>query len=166
MPAGLVEQAEKAVRDICRKTRKQYSAEEKIRIIRDILAGRPTLLKSGELYAVPVLLGCILFVVLLAYFPELRFVGSIECLFLIFVLRRGYRPSLSSCQEFLYPNFQFHRVYTVSEVGRSLDSARLPPCQPSYSGTDRRTPVSVRPSRYRAGAFPPNGPAVTAARAH
>ena len=56
-------------------------------LIRDVLAGRPTLLMSRELYAVPVLLGCLLFVVLLAYFPEQRFVGSIGCILLIFGLR-------------------------------------------------------------------------------
>jgi uncharacterized membrane protein YeiH len=56
-------------------------------LIRDVLAGRPTLLMSRELYAVPVLLGCFLFVVLLAYFPEQRFVASIACIFLIFGLR-------------------------------------------------------------------------------
>jgi uncharacterized membrane protein YeiH len=56
-------------------------------LIRDVLAGRPTLLMSRELYAVPVLLGCIVFVILLAYFPEQRFVGSIGCIFLIFGLR-------------------------------------------------------------------------------
>jgi uncharacterized membrane protein YeiH len=56
-------------------------------LIRDVLAGRPTLLMSRELYAVPVLLGCLLFVVLLAYLPEHRFVGSIGCILLIFGLR-------------------------------------------------------------------------------
>ncbi len=56
-------------------------------LIRDVLAGRPTLLMSRELYAVPVLLGCILFVVLLTYFPDYRFVGSIGCILLIFGLR-------------------------------------------------------------------------------
>ena len=55
--------------------------------IRDVLAGRPTLLMSRELYAVPVLLGCIVFVVLLTYFPDYRFVGSIGCILLIFGLR-------------------------------------------------------------------------------
>ncbi len=56
-------------------------------LIRDVLAGRPTLLMSRELYAVPVLLGCILFVVLLTYFPDYRFAGSIGCILLIFGLR-------------------------------------------------------------------------------
>ena len=55
--------------------------------IRDVLSGRPTILPSRELYAVPVLLGCILFVALLAFLPEQRFIGSIGCLLVIFGLR-------------------------------------------------------------------------------
>lgn len=56
-------------------------------LIRDVLAGRQTLLMSRELYAVPVLIGCILFTLVLAYAPEYRFSGSIVCLSLIFGLR-------------------------------------------------------------------------------
>jgi uncharacterized membrane protein YeiH len=56
-------------------------------LIRDVLAGRPTLLMSRELYAVPVLFGCLVFVALLAYFPEQRIAGSIGCILLIFGLR-------------------------------------------------------------------------------
>ena len=39
-PAGRPSSSEKTIRDIKRKTRKQYSAEEKIRIILDSLRGR------------------------------------------------------------------------------------------------------------------------------
>jgi uncharacterized membrane protein YeiH len=56
-------------------------------LIRDVLAGRPTLLMSRELYAVPVLLGCLVFAAILAYAPEHRFVGSLACIVLIFGLR-------------------------------------------------------------------------------
>ncbi len=56
-------------------------------LIRDVLAGRPTLLMSRDLYAVPVALGCILFVVLMTYLPDYRFVGSTGCFLLIFGLR-------------------------------------------------------------------------------
>jgi cadmium resistance protein CadD (predicted permease) len=42
---------------------------------------------SGYYISFPVLLGCLLFVALLTYFPEQRFVGSIGCILLIFGLR-------------------------------------------------------------------------------
>jgi uncharacterized membrane protein YeiH len=56
-------------------------------LIRDVLAGRQTLLMSRELYAVPVLIGCILFTLILAYAPDYRFYGSIACILLIFAIR-------------------------------------------------------------------------------
>lgn len=56
-------------------------------LIRDVLAGRPTLLVSRELYAVPVLLGCIAFVILLNYWPEYRLIGGAACILCIFALR-------------------------------------------------------------------------------
>ena len=56
-------------------------------LIRDVLAGRKTLLMTREIYAIPVLLGCILFVVVLAYLPEQRLIGSIFCILLTFGLR-------------------------------------------------------------------------------
>lgn len=37
-------------------------------IIRDVLCGRPNLLASKELYATPIMLGCIVYVLLLKYF--------------------------------------------------------------------------------------------------
>jgi uncharacterized membrane protein YeiH len=56
-------------------------------LIRDVLAGRKTLLMSYELYAIPVSLGCILYVLLLNYFPEYAIPGSITCILLIFFFR-------------------------------------------------------------------------------
>ena len=56
-------------------------------LIRDVLAGRQTLLMSRELYAVPVLIGCILFTLILAYAPDYRFEASVLCMLLIFAIR-------------------------------------------------------------------------------
>jgi uncharacterized membrane protein YeiH len=56
-------------------------------LIRDVLAGRKTLLMSYELYAIPVSLGCMLYVLLLNYFPEYAMPGSIACILLIFCFR-------------------------------------------------------------------------------
>jgi uncharacterized membrane protein YeiH len=56
-------------------------------LIRDVLAGRPTLLMSRELYAIPVLLGCTLCVITLNYFPEYSLIGSVSSIVLIFGLR-------------------------------------------------------------------------------
>ena len=56
-------------------------------LIRDVLAGRPTLLMSRELYAIPVLFGCMLYVALLYLLPEYRFVCALGCLGSIFTIR-------------------------------------------------------------------------------
>jgi len=56
-------------------------------LIRDVLAGRQTLLMSRELYAIPVLLGCTLFVLLLEYWPQYRYAGGLACALLIFAFR-------------------------------------------------------------------------------
>ena len=56
-------------------------------LIRDLLAGRRTLLMTRELYAIPVLLGCMIFTALLTYFPGYRLVGSIACIVFIFAVR-------------------------------------------------------------------------------
>jgi len=56
-------------------------------LIRDVLAGRKTLLMSYELYAIPVSLGCMLYVLLLNYLPELAIPGSITCILVIFLFR-------------------------------------------------------------------------------
>ena len=56
-------------------------------LIRDVLAGRPTLLMSRELYAVPVMLGCIVFVAALYWLPSQRLASAVICIIAIFVLR-------------------------------------------------------------------------------
>ncbi len=56
-------------------------------LIRDVLAGRPTLLMGRELYAIPVLFGCILYTVLLAYLPDEHTVTAIAAVAFIFALR-------------------------------------------------------------------------------
>jgi uncharacterized membrane protein YeiH len=56
-------------------------------LIRDVLAGRQTLLMSRELYATPVLIGCVLYVVLLYLFPDYRFLCSVGCMTCIFAIR-------------------------------------------------------------------------------
>jgi uncharacterized membrane protein YeiH len=44
-------------------------------LIRDVLAGRPTLLMSREIYATPILAGCVAFVLLRGAVPDLRYSG-------------------------------------------------------------------------------------------
>ena len=56
-------------------------------LLRDVLAGRPTLLMTRELYATPVLIGCTLYVMLLAWVPEYRSVAALACVAVIFALR-------------------------------------------------------------------------------
>ena len=56
-------------------------------LIRDVLAGRQTLLMGRELYAIPVLLGCTLYVALLAFLPAFRIYGAAVCCLCIFGLR-------------------------------------------------------------------------------
>jgi uncharacterized membrane protein YeiH len=56
-------------------------------LIRDVLAGRPNLLLSKDLYAIPVLIGCILYSFILSYLPEYHFPGSILCILVIFLIR-------------------------------------------------------------------------------
>ena len=56
-------------------------------LIRDVLAGRQNLLMKRELYAIPVLLGCSVFTVILQYFPEHAFEGGVACVVGIFGLR-------------------------------------------------------------------------------
>lgn len=56
-------------------------------LIRDVLADRETLLMSREIYAVPVLLGCTLYVTLLHFFPGSPVVISGICFAFIFGLR-------------------------------------------------------------------------------
>ena len=56
-------------------------------LIRDVLAGRPTLLMSRDLYATPVLLGTTLYVVLLYLLPQHRFICGLGCIAFIFAIR-------------------------------------------------------------------------------
>ncbi len=56
-------------------------------LIRDVLAGRQTLLMSREIYAVPVLFGTTLYVILLAWFPGHSHLSALLCGLLIFAFR-------------------------------------------------------------------------------
>jgi len=56
-------------------------------LIRDTLAERKNLLMHREIYAVPVLLGCSLYVLLQQQFPEFHFFSAMLCTGLIFMLR-------------------------------------------------------------------------------
>ena len=56
-------------------------------LIRDVLAGRQNLLMSKDLYAIPVLIGCVLYAFILSFIPEFKIPGSIFCILLIFAIR-------------------------------------------------------------------------------
>ena len=56
-------------------------------LIRDVLAGRQNLLMKRELYAIPVLLGCTAFALVLQYLPEQRLLGEAVCGIGIFAFR-------------------------------------------------------------------------------
>lgn len=56
-------------------------------LLRDVLAGRKTLLMSHELYAIPVTLGCCAYVLILNFIPQYALEGSVVCMFCIFSLR-------------------------------------------------------------------------------
>jgi uncharacterized membrane protein YeiH len=56
-------------------------------LIRDILAGRKTLIMSHELYAIPVTLGCCAYVLILNFLPQYALEGSVLCMLGIFGLR-------------------------------------------------------------------------------
>ena len=56
-------------------------------LLRDILAGRKTLLMSHELYAIPVTLGCCIYVLILKFLPAYTLQGSVACMLIIFGLR-------------------------------------------------------------------------------
>lgn len=56
-------------------------------LIRDVLAGRQTLLMNRDLYAIPVLFGCMIYVASLALVPEHRPISAIVCISCIFGLR-------------------------------------------------------------------------------
>ena len=56
-------------------------------LLRDVLAGRKTLIMSHELYAIPVSLGCIAYVLILNFLPQYTLEGSVICMLGIFGLR-------------------------------------------------------------------------------
>jgi len=56
-------------------------------LMRDVLAGRTTLLMKPELYAVPVMTGSIVFVAILHYLPNYRGIGSVICVLGTFAWR-------------------------------------------------------------------------------
>lgn len=56
-------------------------------LMRDVLAGRTTLLMRPELYAVPVTTGCSAFVLVLYYLPDYRGLASILCILATFAWR-------------------------------------------------------------------------------
>jgi uncharacterized membrane protein YeiH len=55
-------------------------------LIRDVLAGRPTLLMSREIYATPILLGCMVFVLIRTYAPAFPYAAAVAVA-IIFGLR-------------------------------------------------------------------------------
>jgi len=56
-------------------------------LLRDTLAGRETLLMGREIYATPVLLGCIAYVLVLNYLPGYGVMGGGVCIVVTFALR-------------------------------------------------------------------------------
>ena len=56
-------------------------------LIRDVLAGRTTLLMRPEIYAVPILLGCTAFVLIMNYLPDYRLTGGLLCILGTFAIR-------------------------------------------------------------------------------
>jgi uncharacterized membrane protein YeiH len=56
-------------------------------LLRDVLAGRKTLIMSHELYAIPVSFGCIAYVLILNFWPQYTLEGSVICMLGIFGLR-------------------------------------------------------------------------------
>lgn len=56
-------------------------------LLRDVLAGRQTLLMTRELYAIPVLLGCTVYVMLSRYFPGHEMLNMFICFGISFSLR-------------------------------------------------------------------------------
>ena len=56
-------------------------------LIRDVLAGRPTLLMDREFYAIPILIGCTLYIISLEFLPAFRLQAAFGCGLFIFGLR-------------------------------------------------------------------------------
>lgn len=56
-------------------------------LMRDMLAGRTNLLMSKDLYAIPVLLGCTIYVIILKFIPQYSLIGGGISILIIFVYR-------------------------------------------------------------------------------
>ena len=56
-------------------------------LLRDMLAGRTTLLMRTELYAIPISFGCILYTVVLARLPDHGLLAASLCILVTFALR-------------------------------------------------------------------------------
>ena len=56
-------------------------------LLRDVLAGKKTLLMSHDLYAIPVTLGCCMYALVLQFLPEYTLEGSVDCMLTIFGVR-------------------------------------------------------------------------------
>lgn len=56
-------------------------------LLRDVLAGNSTLLMRKELYAIPVMVGCMLYTIMLGEFPDRPVSIGVGCAVLIFVIR-------------------------------------------------------------------------------
>jgi uncharacterized membrane protein YeiH len=56
-------------------------------ILRDMLSGSPTLLMKKELYAVPITLGCTLYIILIIQFPGQSVIIGTCCVAITFVMR-------------------------------------------------------------------------------
>ena len=56
-------------------------------LIRDVLAGRKTLIMSHELYAIPMSFGCCAYILILNFIPQYALEGSVLCMLGTFGLR-------------------------------------------------------------------------------
>ena len=56
-------------------------------LIRDVLAGRPNLLMTREIYAIPIMFGSTLYVALLEFLPQHRSLGAAAAIIAIFMAR-------------------------------------------------------------------------------
>lgn len=56
-------------------------------IMRDVMAGVPTLLMNSEVYAIPITVGCSLYMVLATWLPDYTLVTGWICMALIFAMR-------------------------------------------------------------------------------
>ena len=73
-------------------------------LIRDVLAGRPTLLMSREIYATPILIGCTIFVLFQAYMPDFALAAPLAATVIFglraFAIHRGLEiPAWLTYQE-------------------------------------------------------------------